>query len=190
MHNIRTHPFWFWYTLYTQTPLLTVKPINPPFYHFSDLFKPTLSKAWVAHYGQYAIFMCCDQKSFLSIQLKKLSVKNWWHWQQQIILFINSERQHKVGSGLGWWVFDDLQFCIHPTPDTKMFKIKFVHCVVHIHCQYKEQVYHSNYLSQKCTCAPVCGGVLALTWYTRFSHYRVAPGDRIRRPEQPNWKRG
>ena len=26
--------------------------------------------------------------------------------------------------------------------------------------------------------------------YTRFSHYRVAPGDRIRRPEQPNWKRG
>ena len=22
--------------------------------------------------------------------------------------------------------------------------------------------------------------------YTRFSHYRVAPGDRIRRPEQPN----
>ena len=26
--------------------------------------------------------------------------------------------------------------------------------------------------------------------YTRFSHYRVAPGDRIRRPEQPYWKRG
>ena len=25
---------------------------------------------------------------------------------------------------------------------------------------------------------------------TRFSNYRVAPGDRIRRPEQPNWKRG
>ena len=23
-------------------------------------------------------------------------------------------------------------------------------------------------------------------YYTRFSHYRVAPGDRIRRPEQPN----
>ena len=22
--------------------------------------------------------------------------------------------------------------------------------------------------------------------YTRFSHYRVAPGDRIRRPKQPN----
>ena len=26
----------------------------------------------------------------------------------------------------------------------------------------------------------------ALHAYTRFSHYRVAPGDRIRRPEQPN----
>ena len=50
MHNIRTHPFYFWYTLYTKTPFLTVKPINPPFYPFSDLFKPTLSKAWVAHY--------------------------------------------------------------------------------------------------------------------------------------------
>ena len=25
-----------------------------------------------------------------------------------------------------------------------------------------------------------------LFMYTRFSHYRVAPGDRIRRPEQPN----
>ena len=50
MHNIRAHTFYFWYTLYTQTPFLTVKPINPPFYHFSDHFKPTLSKAWVAHY--------------------------------------------------------------------------------------------------------------------------------------------
>ena len=52
MHNIRTHPFYFWYTLYTQTPFLTAKPINPPFYPFSDLFKPTLSEAWVAHYEQ------------------------------------------------------------------------------------------------------------------------------------------
>ena len=56
MHNIRTHPFYSWYTLYTQTPFLTVKPINPPFYPFSDLFKLTLSKAWVAHYMM--VFVC------------------------------------------------------------------------------------------------------------------------------------
>ena len=30
--------------------------------------------------------------------------------------------------------------------------------------------------------SPVCHAGI----YTRFSHYRVAPGDRIRRPEQPN----
>ena len=29
-------------------------------------------------------------------------------------------------------------------------------------------------------------GLHARVNYTRFSHYRVAPGDRIRRPEQPN----
>ena len=51
MHNIRTHPFYSWYTLYTPTPSLTVKPINPPFHPFPDLSKPTLSKAWVAHYA-------------------------------------------------------------------------------------------------------------------------------------------
>ena len=38
MHNIRTHPFYFWYTLYTQTPFLTVKHINPPFYTFFQIF--------------------------------------------------------------------------------------------------------------------------------------------------------
>ena len=39
MHNIRTHPFYFWYTLYTQTPFFTVKPINPPFYPFFRSFQ-------------------------------------------------------------------------------------------------------------------------------------------------------
>ena len=64
MHNTRTHPLYFWYTLYTQTPFLTVKPINPPFYPFSDLFKPTLSKTWVAHYALVLMISGCD--NFLS----------------------------------------------------------------------------------------------------------------------------
>ena len=36
----------------------------------------------------------------------------------------------------------------------------------------------------------ILNGIYVAVAYTRFSHYRVAPGDRIRRPEQPNWKRG
>ena len=40
-------------------------------------------------------------------------------------------------------------------------------------------VFHSNFAAY-----------IVCRRYTRFSHYRVAPGDRIRRPEQPNWKRG
>ena len=42
--------YYFWYTPYTQTPFSTAKPINPPFYPFSDLFKPTLSEGCTAHY--------------------------------------------------------------------------------------------------------------------------------------------
>ena len=72
--GFETHPFYFYSTLYiniicldvdaqyqnppflflihpyTQAPFLTVKPINPPFYLFSDLFKPTLFKVWVDIY--------------------------------------------------------------------------------------------------------------------------------------------
>ena len=33
-----------------------VEPINPPFYPFSDLFKPTLSEVWIAHYVYSSFF--------------------------------------------------------------------------------------------------------------------------------------
>ena len=57
-NKIILYAFYFWYALYTQTPFLTVKPINPPFYPFSDLFKPTLSKTWVAHYQRVFKIYC------------------------------------------------------------------------------------------------------------------------------------
>ena len=58
MHNIRTHLL-FLITHCTQTTFLTVKPIDPHFYTFSDLFKPTLSKAWVTHYDYVSVKKIC-----------------------------------------------------------------------------------------------------------------------------------
>ena len=51
MHNIRAHPFLFFiHLLYTNT-LLDSKPYKPTLLPLFRSFKPTLSKALVAHYG-------------------------------------------------------------------------------------------------------------------------------------------
>ena len=79
MHNIWTHPFYFWYTLYTQTPFLTVKPINPPFYPLSKLFKPTLSKVWVAYYVKQEFFFCFLHQNTLRTRIQRChSLKISW----------------------------------------------------------------------------------------------------------------
>ena len=113
MHNIRAHPFYFWYALYTQTPFLTVKHMNPPFYPFSDLFKPTLSKAWVAH---YAIHMTSQSTSII-------------HPTPNTTVHMTSQSTSIIHPTPNTTIHMTRQSAsiIHPTPDTTIYMTNQYH---------------------------------------------------------------